>query len=429
MPDTRPVLTHEAAADHVRVEIFDGGHERAAVGVELEWLTRRWASGSRPSHDLTRQVIDEIGPLPRGGVLTVEPGGQLEISSRPDTSIEQACADLATDLYVVDQACQASGIELVALGADPERSPERVVRAPRYRAMQAYFDQLGPAGRTMMCNTASIQVNVGLGPPERVQQRWRLANDIGPALIACFANSPFAEGRPTGWQSSRLRAWWMLDPTRSAPVPAGPDAATSWIDYALDARVMLIRSGTDDWQPICEALTFRQWIDHGHELGWPDLDDFRYHLSTLFPPVRPRGWFELRFFDALPTPFWHVAVAVASVLLLDDDAAAEAHAATRSSRTLWVDAAQLGLGHSALREAADALFAIALEALQRRPGHEASAEIVASYRERWVALGRCPADDLREAWQRDGSLLPPPSSPVPLPQHASTGRAPRGDSR
>jgi glutamate--cysteine ligase len=358
------------------------------------------------------RIVADLEPLPSGSRLTIEPGGQLEISTATFTSVDDACAAAADDLFVLDQRCAADGVELVALGADPERAPERVVTAPRYGAMQTYFDSLGNAGRTMMCNTAALQVNVCLGDA-RMVDRWRLAHELGPTLIASFANSPLSDGGPSGWQSSRLREWWLLDASRSAPVPVDDDPVDAWPRYVLDARVMLIRAGDNDFHPVMRPMTFGGWIDQGHELGYPTLDDLGYHLTTLFPPVRPKGWLELRMFDALPTPFWHVATAVISVLLDDAQAADEVSRAVAGTADLWVDAAQLGLGHPALADSARRCFAIALDALERNNAGAATRDVVAEYADRWPARGRSPADDRLDAWRRDGTLWPARESPVP----------------
>lgn len=414
MPAPKRTLTRDQVARHCREHDFTRECTGTTVGLELEWLTLH-SSGRRLRLEEAQAVIDDVGPQMRAGRLTLEPGGQLELSTSTFPGPAEACTAAAFDLFVLDQACSARGIELIALGHDPARPPERVVTAPRYRAMESYFDAVGPAGRTMMCNTAALQVNICLGDPERQADRWRLAHRIGPALIAAFANSPFANGAPTGWQSSRLRAWWMLDPSRSAPVPVDGDPAQRWLEYALDARVMLIRVG-DDYRPLREPLSFGTWLDQGHELGFPTIDDLVYHLTTLFPPVRPRGWLELRMFDALPTPFWHVATAVTVALLDDADASAAAGEAVAGTDQLWVDAAQLGLGHPVLATAARRCFELAIDSLERQ-GQDALADIVTTYHDRWVDRGRSPADDRLDAWRRDGTLWPPRASPVPYVEH------------
>jgi len=407
MTTSRPTLGHSAVGDHVAEHVFGPGADPEGLGVELEWLTSQGGRENRLPVDAATALIGELSPLPRGSRLTLEPGGQLELSSAPFRTIDAVCAAASSDLAVLGRACADRRVELLALGADPVRPPQRVAVAPRYQAMEHYFDQFGRAGRTMMCNTAAVQVNVGLGAPESVAARWDLANLLGPTLIASFANSPFADGLPSGWQSSRLRAWWALDPSRSAPVPRHRPPVDEWAAYALAARVMLIRVDDDRCVPIVEPMSFGQWLAHGHELGWPDQDDLVYHLTTLFPPVRPKGWLELRMFDALPDPAWKVAVAVAGALLTDTGRADAVTAAAAPSADLWVDAAQLGLGHRVLARSARAVMALARQSLAERGVATEIQDLVADYDERWVARGRSPADDRLDAWRVDGELFPP----------------------
>jgi glutamate--cysteine ligase len=402
---------HDLVGPAEASETTIGTSSETTIGIELEWLTVD-PGGRRLALDHAERIVADLEPLPAGGRLTIEPGGQLEISTATFTSVDAACSAAATDLYVLDQRCAADGVVLVALGADPTRAPERVVTAPRYREMETYFDSRGKAGRTMMCNTAALQVNVCLGNA-RMIDRWQLAHALGPTLIASFANSPLCDGGPSGWQSSRLREWWLLDPSRSAPVGTVGRPADAWVRYVLGSRVMLIRAGPDDFRAITEPLTFGQWLHHGHELGHPTLEDLAYHLTTLFPPVRPKGWLELRMFDTLPTPFWHVATAVTSVLLDDERAAGEVTEAVEDTKNLWVDAAQLGLGHPSIAQSARELFRIAIEALERNDADPATVEVTTGYFDRWTQRGRSPADDRLDAWRRDGTLWPPRESPVP----------------
>jgi glutamate--cysteine ligase len=416
-----PRLTRAVIESHVRDHVFGTASitdttdaiARHSVGIELEWLTGYRGPQHRLSADQAAAVVADLSPLPKGSRVTIEPGGQLELSSARFDSLDEALAGTATDLFVLDHACDLRRIELIALGADPLRPPERVLDAQRYEAMEAFFETDGRAGKTMMCNTASVQVNVGLGDEQDTADRWRLANALGPTLSACFANSPFSDGRPSGWVSTRLRAWWQLDPSRAMPPRLARDPVECWTAYALDARVMLIRRGDGCWHPITERLTFAQWMAEGHELGWPTLDDFTYHLTTLFPPVRPRGWFEIRYIDALPTPFWHVAAAVISTVLDDAEARGRVWAAIDGTADLWIDAAQLGLAHPRLGRAGRDVFEIALDTLGRTCPDSATTDVVAGYFDRWVARGRSPADDRLDAWRRDGTSLSERHSPVP----------------
>jgi glutamate--cysteine ligase len=281
--------------------------------------------------------------------------------------------------------------------------------------MEAFFDLEGFAGRTMMCSTASVQVNVEIGPPADVTARWRLAHAVGPVLVAMFAHSPVPGGGGCGPRSARQQVWSVMDPSRTAPVhrPAvaggGPlrSPAEEWLAYALAARVMMIRVSPDGFVAVegplgVELLTFAAWMERGHELGWPTLEDFEYHLTTLFPPVRPRGWLELRMLDSLPDPWWRVAAGVATALLEDTDAGAAAlEAVTGGSGGVgvtdhWRSAARHGLSDPALRAAAQAVFPAALDGLGRLGADRATVAAAEAFHDHFVARGRCPADE--PAW-------------------------------
>jgi glutamate--cysteine ligase len=261
--------------------------------------------------------------------------------------------------------------------------------------MEAYFEGDGGAGLSMMCATASIQVNLDLGDPADVARRWRMAHALGPVLVAAFANSPLAAGVPTGARSSRQQVWAVLDRTRSAPALSGLPPADAWARYALAARVMLVRAGAADYRPVRDDLTFAAWMAEGHELGYPTDADFAYHLTTLFPPVRPKGWLELRMIDALPGPWWQVALAVTTALLDDPEALDTAERTCRPVVDCWSEAAAHGLSHPGLASAARTCFAAALDALPRLGVDPGPA---AAFADRYVERGRCPADDVLAAW-------------------------------
>jgi glutamate--cysteine ligase len=211
-------------------------------------------------------------------------------------------------------------------------------------------------------------------------------------LAAAFANSPVLAGRPTGWCSTRLANWFAMDHSRTAPADRPGGGTAAWIDYAMAARVMLIRDG-DGCRAQRDGLTFADWLDDGHELGWPTTDDLDYHLTTLFPPVRPRGWLELRFIDALPEPWWRVAAVAATVGLDDEQCAAAAERATRDTAGLWCEAARGGLAHPALHRAARVFFAELPAACARARVDAATTKACAAFYDRYVVPGRCPAHD------------------------------------
>ena len=167
----------------------------------------------------------------------------------------------------------------------------------------------------------------------------------------------------------------------------------AWASYALDARVMFIRESAELFRPLSHPLSFTRWILDGHELGHPSIDDLDYHLTTLFPPVRPRGWLEIRYLDALPAPWWRVAATIVAALLLDDEAKAAAFRATEGTEDLWLGAARWGLDHPGLASAARESVQAALDAAPRVGADPVSTAATATYFDRYVARGRCPADD------------------------------------
>ena len=405
MPSPTRALTvadvHRFVDEQVFPTIASAGSDRSTdrqVGIELEWITVARDGRVVDPAELRTLVTD----LPGGSRVTFEPGGQLELSGPPAASVNAAIAAMRADTETARDALAGCGIDLVGAGIDTRGDIARVLHEPRYSAMEAYFDTAWPAGRTMMRNTASIQVNLDVGAPDEIDARWHRAHDLGPVLTACFANSPFdAQGRPSGFLSTRAAVWHAIDPARTASArrhvaqsvahSAAPD---DWARYVLDAPVMMVR--IDDTHSIAlhTPQSFEQWIVDGHGLGWPTTDDLAYHVTTLFPPVRPRGWLELRMIDALPEPWWSVAVAVTAALLDDPLAAEWATSATSAVRDHWAVAARAALHDPALADAARWCFDAAQLALERIGADAATIEATEEYAARFVRRSRCPADDL-----------------------------------
>lgn len=382
---TRTITLDDAEAVHgyvSRVCFKKGPPER--IGAELEFLL----TGADPRLPVpltrTRAALDLLGPLPGGSSLTFEPGGQVELSSPPATDVTSLVSGLQADVDALIGCLAGSGLGVLDTAVDPLRPPLRQLESPRYDAMEAYFDGLEatlPAcyrvGRAMMTSTAAIQVNLDAG--EDPAARWRLLHDLGPVLVAAFANSPHRCGTPTGWRSSRQQIWQTLDPRRTASCCGDGDPAAAYADFALDAPLML---------PTGRGGTFRDWVESG---AGPTEDDLALHLTTLFPPVRPRGWFEVRYLDAQPLRWWPVPVALLAALLDDEEAADAAAVAARPARGLWTEAGRDGLADPVLRRAAEECFALATATLTRYDS--LLVDLVERYAAAYVLQGRCPADD------------------------------------
>jgi ergothioneine biosynthesis glutamate--cysteine ligase EgtA len=451
------IIYEEQAAEHIHGICLKTGPPRL-VGVELEWLVR---DASDPALPVPAKRIGaaiaafapasglpsstQPGVLPSGALLTTEPGGQLEVSSQPADSLVTCVRDTTADLEVLRAALGTVGLELAGIGLDPLRSPRRILDLPRYAAMEGFFDRGGPWGRQMMCTTASVQVCVDAGDDSEgysgYRSRWRLLHAIGPVLVAAFANSPLRAGRRTGWQSSRQQIWAHMDPGRTRPprLNGTPnrsgrghpvrDPRPAWVEYVLDAQLMCVRDpGSDDWS-VPPGLTLRDWVrgqvHNGaavEQLRAPTASDLAYHVSTLFPPVRPHGHLELRMIDAQPGDGWIVPLAVVSALLDDEQASAAAMAAAErlwaghgpagewspgpvavggdsvgaGGENPWPRAARLGPGDPAIARASRECFAAARSALERMAVPAEITAAVDAFIERYVSQDRCPADDLLE---------------------------------
>ena len=368
------------------------------VGLEVEAHCFDLADPMRrPDWAELSDAIAGVPPLPGGSAITVEPGGAVELSGPPMDEPVAAIAAMTADRAVLRSAFAQAGLGLVLLGADPLRPAKRVNPGDRYRAMEQFFiaSQTGDAGAAMMTSTASVQVNLDAGPRDGWAARVRLAHALGPTMIAIAANSPLLAGQFTGWDSTRQRVWSQLDSARCGPILGvnGDDPASEWARYAMKAPVMLVHPTPEmDAVPITDWVPFADWADGRVLLGGrrPTQADLDYHLTTLFPPVRPRRWLEIRYLDSLPDAVWP-AVVFTLVTLLDDPVAADIAAeATEAVATAWDRAAQIGLGDRRLHESATRCVQTAAE--------RAPAELEESMRQlvRSVEKGRCPADDFSD---------------------------------
>ncbi|MEV0637350.1 ergothioneine biosynthesis glutamate--cysteine ligase EgtA [Streptomyces sp. NPDC050619] len=392
----------------VRGICFKTGPPRT-VGVEVEWLVHELRTPRLPvSPERLEAAYAALRTVPLRSALTVEPGGQLELSSPPAASLMECVGTVSADLTAVRAVLAEHDLGLVGLGQDPWHPPRRFLREPRYDAMETSLDRTGPAGRAMMCTSASVQVCLDAGyeepGPLGLGRRWWLAHQLGAVLVAAFANSPVAASEPTGWLSTRQLLWMQIGAGRAGAPAPDTDPRAAWARHVLDAPVMCVRRDGGPWD-VPEGLTFREWTRTGAPRP-PTREDLDYHISTLFPPVRPRGHLELRMIDAQPgEDGWIVPLAVTTALFDDPEACETAYRAVKPlaergrsrpapHNPLWLDAARHGMADPELHEVAVACFAAALEALPRLGATAEVTAAVTAYRDRYVIPGRCPADDL-----------------------------------
>jgi glutamate--cysteine ligase len=369
------------------------------VGVELEWITAIAGTPPRPLRVAeTDQLLSRDPTLHRDARVTFEPGGQLEISPPPSSSVTELLGSLDILRSRVERCLEPSGAELFVSGLNPWHSTGVLglqTPQPRYLSMQRHFDSIGPYGRRMMRQSLALQVCLDLGGAGVAGRRWRLANLAGPALSAAFANSPIVAGEEVGIPGGRSQCWQLLDSTRTGfdGTQVGEPAPPAYRDFALAATY--IELGVSQPDGLLEGL------------------DVAYHLSTLFPPVRPRRHLEVRFVDALPTRWMAAPVVVLACLLYDPaatSAALEVLADTRLDAATWRRSSEAGVRDRALRDAATSLFEIARESVDQFPrGYfpDDAEKLLAEYQERYTGSGRCPADDQLDAYRKQPEDLSP----------------------
>ena len=264
----------------------------------------------------------------------------------------------------------------------------------------------GTAAAQMMTSTASLQVNVEAGVAGSLAGRFWLAQALGPTILTAFASSPLINGTDTGWCSARQLAWLRLDPTRTRALAIGRDdtddaVRTAWAHFALDANVLVVPDG-DQHVSGGGTTPFGAWISGEAEVGgrratWGDL---AYHLTTLWPPVRMRGFLELRWLDALPPHLQRLAAATIVTLL--DHVPDEAASLVAPVAGKWHVAARWGLRDLPLQRTAVALLRLAASSFAAHD--EAIAAGIADYAETHTARGLSPVDDVRALSPRDALL-------------------------
>ena len=395
-----PLTTLDSAAEHIVANCL-ADSPLGPVGIELEAHCFDVADPSRrPGWRELCEAIESVPPLPGGSVVTVEPGGAVELSGPPLPDPVAAIDAVAADRAVLCEAFATARLGLVLLGADPVRPPQRVNPGARYRAMEQHFAaaHTGAAGAAMMTSTASVQVNLEAGPADGWASRVRRAHALGPMMIAVASNSPLLGGEFSGWRSTRQRVWGQLDTARCGPVlgASGDDPASDWARYALRAPVMHVHE--PEAVPVPSYVSFAAWVEESVRLGnrRPTAADLDYHLTTLFPPVRPRRFLEIRYLDSVPDPLW-AAVVFMLVTLLDDPAAADiADEATEPVATSWDTAARVGLEDSRLHAAATRCVRAVTDRMPRslQDGMQRLVRI--------VEKGGCPGDDFSDLVIRDG---------------------------
>jgi glutamate--cysteine ligase len=247
-----------------------------------------------------------IGLEKDGANVSLEPGGQLELSGAPLETIHQTCDEVNQHLREVRSIADELGMGFIGLGAAPIWAHEQMPVMPkgRYALMTDYMDRVGTMGKTMMYRTCTVQVNLDFASEADMVQKLRVALALQPVATALFANSPFLEGKPNGHKSWRARVWRDLDAARTGMLPfvfENGFGFEAWVDYALDVPMYFVyRDGK-----YINALgqSFRDFM-RGQLPAlpgeMPTLSDFADHLTTIFPEARLKKFIEMRGADGGP---------------------------------------------------------------------------------------------------------------------------------
>ncbi len=401
-------MTTQALVDDLRRIAFTPRRELNGppkIGAEVEVIPVR-ASTRRvvPIHEMV-PVLRALGrrggwterPSPYGapifsvdgvGNLSFEPGGQIELSAAPCRSVSALLAEIRCVMDPLGAAAADAGMELLSVGIDPVNQVECVplqLPGQRYVAMDEYLATRGTNGARMMRQTAALQVSLDVGADPVAE--WRVLSALAPYVIAIFANSPRYAEESTGHQSFRAHVWRTLDRARTGlPAATADDPAAEYCAFALAAPAILCRDRDGAFRPFGELLA----------AGDATAEDWPVHLTTLFPEIRPRGTFEVRSADAIPTE-WHAApLTFLAGLLYDPRAFAEARALLGDADPpLLVRAGQCGLHDPVIAPVAQDLVTLALEGAQRLgPTYvtPSDLEIAKEFFDRYTSRGRSPAD-------------------------------------
>ena len=247
-----------------------------------------------------------IGLERNGANVSLEPGGQLELSGAPLETIHQTCDEVNQHLAEVKTIADEMGAGFIGLGAAPIWGQDQMPMMPkgRYRLMTDYMGRVGTLGTQMMYRTCTVQVNLDFGSEADMVQKLRVALALQPVANALFANSPFLDGKPNGWKSWRAHIWQNLDDARTGMLPFAFEQGMGyerWVDYVLDVPMYFVYR---DGQYI-DALgqSFRDFMQGKLPAlpgQVPTLSDWADHLTTVFPEARVKKFIEMRGADGGP---------------------------------------------------------------------------------------------------------------------------------
>jgi glutamate--cysteine ligase len=346
--------------------------------------------------------------------ITLEPGGQFELSGAPLETIHQTCEEVHEHLRQVREVCDELGLGMIGLGFDPKSRREDVGWMPkgRYRIMRDYMPKKGSLGIDMMLRTCTVQANLDYQSEADMVKKFRMSLALQPMAVALFANSPFTEGKVNGFQSYRSHIWTDTDPDRCGTLPFVFEDGFGferYVDYMLDVPMYFVYR--DSKYIDASGQSFRDFMAGklpAYPGQLPTISDWVDHLTTAFPEVRLKSFLEMRGADGGP---WRRLCALPAlwVGLFYDNAALDAAydliadwtAAERDA--MRADVPKLGLDtrirSRTLRDVALEVLDFAREGLHRRARRDACGEDETHYLDALFSIagsGRTPAAEMLE---------------------------------
>jgi len=260
----------------------------------------------RPVYDRDKIIALEEPSSDLGGSITLEPGGQFELSGAPLQTVFQTCEEVSRHLNQVREIADPLGISFLALGFSPLWTLAETPHMPksRYAIMSAYMPKVGKLGLDMMYRTATVQVNLDFAGEADMVKKLRVSLALQPIATALFANSPFTEGKPNGYLSYRSAIWLDTDNARAGMLPFAFEDGMGYeryVDYALDVPMYFVRR--EKKYIDAAGASFRDFLEGklpqlpGEK---PTIADWADHLTTIFPEVRLKRYLEMRGADSGP---------------------------------------------------------------------------------------------------------------------------------
>jgi glutamate--cysteine ligase len=382
--------------------------------------------GPRGVDRILRELIERFGWEPEeqdGNIIaltrdkaqiTLEPGGQIELSGEPCESIHCTYAEFTQHIRELLEVTEPLDIIFLGLGMQPVSRLDEIEWVPkqRYRIMAPYMLKVGRLGQRMMKQTATVQANIDYSDEKDAMAKFRTGMGLAPILIAMFANSPICDGQLNGYRSFREHIWTDTDKSRSGLLKFAflPEVSFAhYVEYALDVPMyFMIRNKR---YIDMTHLTFRQFLQYGHNGERATIEDWGDHLTTLFPETRIKRYIEIRSVDSQPPDLMPALSALIKGAFYDSDCLQAAWDLVKG----WSwdermqgyldshkDALSTRVRRYSLLDLARELLQIAWEGLRRQHQVNDSGDDETIYLKPLKNLldqGKCPADILLEKWE------------------------------